>query len=444
MTFGKGQTQPNRKRAAAKAPFKNKIARKQAHDQGQQELEAGVDAMIEKVNYVGDALLERADLRDNASKESDEDDDYDKAFIMGGDRRLTMEERESFGLNNISHEELWVAIKVTYVREFDSPPVDDWGPLVTILRTRLGVSRRVIEWVFQGCHDGVANPEKMQKGGGHKHKLAEDNEGLIAGAAALNESISPTMATEICNAVNETTYPNKDLKICRNTFMATLKAYTDFESVAILRWKTGSKDPESDWAKAWVTIATQMDAQIKLGKQIDDSETTLQQAFKDVKKNHVPPPMFSDAIVYCDENHCIASIGGAGHEGSFSRRQYHIAVDPKTGKLLRLANGGVVPKWRFRVMAKYTKEARGCYGMCCPVVDGKEWGQFIETFDYTETKLVLMKVYKMLMQQEMTYHRKMMSQGWKNFNGDNPYEECYGEANWEAHLKNSPAMRKYK
>ena len=138
--------------------------------------------------------------------------------------------------------------------------------------------------------------------------------------------------------------------------------------------------------------------------------------------------MFSDAIVYCDENHCIASIGGAGHEGSFSRRQYRIAVDQKTGKFLRLANGGVVPKRRFRVVAKYTKEARGCYGVCCPVIDGKEQGQFIETFDYTETKLVSIKAYKKLMQQEMAYRCKMTSQGWKNFNGDNPYEEHYRES----------------
>jgi hypothetical protein len=48
------------------------------------------------------------------------------------------------------------------------------------------------------------------------------------------------------------------------------------------------------------------------------------------------------------------------------------------------------------------------------------------------------------MQQEMAYRRKMTSQGWKNFNGDNPYEERYGEENWEAQLKNAPAMRKYR
>ena len=89
--------------------------------------------------------------------------------------------------------------------------------------------------MFQCCHDGDRNAIKKQKGGGCKHKLPEDNEGLIAGAAALNGSASPSMATEICNAVNKATYPDQDLKICCNTFMQTLIAYTDFEDVAILR-----------------------------------------------------------------------------------------------------------------------------------------------------------------------------------------------------------------
>jgi hypothetical protein len=116
-------------------------------------------------------------------------------------------------------------------------------------------------------------------------------------------------------------------------------------------------------------------------------------------------------------------------------------VDPRTGKLLWLANGGVVPKHKFRVIAKsYTKEARGCYGVCCLVINGETKGRFIETFDYTEKKLVLLKKYKAHMQREMTYHQKMKSQGWKNYNGTNPYLERYGDKMWETHLKNSPKM----
>jgi hypothetical protein len=97
-----------------------------------------------------------------------------------------------------------------------------------------------------------------------------------------------------------------------------------------------------------------------------------------------------------------------------------ISVHPKTGKLLTLALGGVIPKRKFRVMAKYTTEACGCSGVCCRVIDGTEHGQFIETFDYTEKKLVSIKAYTILMQQEMTYCRNMKSQGWKDYDAANP------------------------
>jgi hypothetical protein len=33
---------------------------------------------------------------------------------------------------------------------------------------------------------------------------------------------------------------------------------------------------------------------------------------------------------------------------------------------------------------------------------------------------------------------------WKNYNGNNPYKDCYGNANWEAKLKKAPDLKKYK
>jgi hypothetical protein len=207
----------------------------------------------------------------------------------------------------------------------------------------MGVSRNSIKKVCKGCRDGRANPEKKQKGGGHNPKLAEDNAGLVAGVAALNGSTSPKMTTEICNAANP-----PELRVCQNTFMNnTIKLYTDCELMAILRRKTGSKDPKSDWAKARVTIATQMLAQIKLGRDIDANNSLLEPTFEDVEKKSTPPPIFLDGVIFCNENHSVASLGGAGHEGSFGRRQHHIVVDPKTGRLLRLASGGVIPKRKF-------------------------------------------------------------------------------------------------
>ena len=128
---------------------------------------------------------------------------------------------------------------------------------------------------------------------------------------------------------------------------------------------------------------------------------------------------------------------------NYDKDDDHVAVDLDTGELKRLAAGGAMPKRKFRVMAKYSTEARGCYGVCCPVIDGIEKAQFIETFDYTEKKLISLKAYKILMQKEMTYHRKIKSLGWKNYNSANPYLAQYGN-DWEAHLKESPALRKYK
>jgi hypothetical protein len=46
-------------------------------------------------------------------------------------------------------------------------------------------------------------------------------------------------------------------------------------------------------------------------------------------------------------------------------------------------------------------------------------------------------------QLEMTYRRGMKSGAWKNFNGENPYEERYGD-NWEEELKKAPSMKKYR
>jgi hypothetical protein len=59
------------------------------------------------------------------------------------------------------------------------------------------------------------------------------------------------------------------------------------------------------------------------------------------------------------------------------------------GALKKKAEGGVMPQGRYMIVAKYTKEARGCYGVCCPVVGDTEKPQFMETWDYTEKSLLV-------------------------------------------------------
>jgi len=248
------------------------------------------------------------------------------------EQKLTMEEKETMGFLVVTQEELRIAVKVCYVIEFNEPDESDWPKLISQLSTRFGMHYNTVKQLFTSCHDGQTSPEKQMKGAGRKHKLDRNNAGLIAGAAALNGSTSPNMATEICNAVNELNFPDKlktDYSVCRNTFMATLKAYTDFECRAVLRRKTGKKDPGCDWAVARKTIAQQMLEQKKMGEQLDSNAISYVQAFR----SNAPPPIFPNAILFLDENHSVASLGGVGHEGSFASRQYFVSVDRMTGAL---------------------------------------------------------------------------------------------------------------
>jgi hypothetical protein len=70
----------------------------------------------------------------------------------------------------------------------------------------------------------------------------------------------------------------------------------------------------------------------------------LHEAFQNVKTSDAPPSLFQDAILYLDENHTVASLGGAGQDGSFSRKQYFVSVDKDTGWLKKKSDGGVMPQ----------------------------------------------------------------------------------------------------
>ena len=80
-----------------------------------------VDELLELLAESND---DESESSDNESESSDEDDDGndgndddsddqdDQDFIVGGKRRLTMEERKSLGMNIVTDEERRVAVKV--------------------------------------------------------------------------------------------------------------------------------------------------------------------------------------------------------------------------------------------------------------------------------------------------------------------------------------------
>jgi hypothetical protein len=165
--------------------------------------------------------------------------------------------------------------------------------------------------------------------------------------------------------------------------------------------KNRKKDKESDWAKARVVIATQLQDQVLNAELVNQGAIMLEEAMG----REYPRPVWRDAVYFFfDENHSQAMIGGNGHGGSSFSIQYQISLDPDTGELLPIEDGGVMPRRKERVEPKYTKEACGCYGVACPFVNGENnKGQFMETWDYTETNLRSHKRYQREAANEMKY-----------------------------------------
>jgi hypothetical protein len=65
--------------------------------------------------------------------------------------------------------------------------------------------------------------------------------------------------------------------------------------------------------------------QIEIGKTLDKTEiTNLEASFQNLDS---PPPIFPDAVLYLNKNCTVASLGGVGHDGSFSPKQYFVYVD---------------------------------------------------------------------------------------------------------------------
>ena len=211
---------------------------------------------------------------------------------------------------------------VAFVQRYNKPDESEWGPITQILANEVAVDVRTVKGIFQHAKSGNKEPWKQANGKGRHRKLEVDNKGLLAGALALNTGVSPEMATAICNETNE-----YNPKICRNTFLQTLADYTDVESRATPRRKTGSKDDTSEWAVALFVFAKQLLEKYRLGNEVDKG--TIKR--EDCKF----PPIHNDAQLSANENHVQQTIGGNGHTSSFSSRQYFVSMDPSDGRLKR-------------------------------------------------------------------------------------------------------------
>jgi hypothetical protein len=201
--------------------------------------------------------------------------------------------------------------------------------------------------------------------------------------------------------------------------MRSIRAYTDVKHQGILKRKTGRKDKDSEWAKARVARAKMNKRQFELGDQVDRGDIKLEDC--------EIPPLFADAILSSDQSHMKAiPVGGSGHAGSQSVKQYRIAMNPTTGRLAPLESGGQMPERRQQLHTKFDSHAQGCYTVACPIIDGKKQGRFLPTYNYTGRNMQSAKCYDISVKNELKRLQGSKNQ-WKDFNSENPYLERYGE-----------------
>ena len=157
------------------------------------------------------------------------------------------------------------------------------------------------------------------------------------------------------------------------------------------------------------------------------------------------PPLWIDGILQVDQSHNKCVIGGSGHSGSSGSVQYRIAVDPVTKRLKPLGKGGRYPERKRRLQPKYSSEAKGCYAVACPVIDGETKGQMMRPWNYTNKWLLSAKKSDQKMKEIMTKYRSWRgtdAKEWKKYKEhENPFQARYGDE-WESNLKATASWNK--
>jgi hypothetical protein len=136
-----------------------------------------------------------------------------------------LSEREGMGLLKLDQETIRAYVIVAFATRFQEPAEEDWKSIIAILISEgVPMDARTIRQIFKNCQAGNTSA-KQKSGAGRKRILQPENEGLAAAAVALNNGISPALATDICNQHNERTQGEDYEPVCRNTLMGAIDEY---------------------------------------------------------------------------------------------------------------------------------------------------------------------------------------------------------------------------
>ena len=342
-------------------------------------------------------------------------------------KQVKMTQREDAGLIPVSLEQIRSYIAGSFIFRYKEPETTDWSEHAKELSIEIGVDTRTIYSVFHMLKEtrDFTEATTMADRSGRPTKLKSDNPGLVAAACALNMGVSPNQAVHVCNSVNRNKFEKNEngreeeepVTISKWTLLRTLRKFTKVFHQRVLRRKTGSRDVESNWAKARLQRCLMTKEMFKMGEALDKGEITWQK----IRQVDLLP-LYLDGIVFVDQSHVRAvPAGGTGQDASMARHQYRIAVNPKDG---RLDPHGVLPERRTQIKPKYNSHSQGCYAICMPA--GKP--MFLETYNYTGKKMGSVKTGEAAWKVEVV-RVKGLRREWRQHNDTaNPYLSRYGSA----------------
>lgn len=161
--------------------------------------------------------------------------------------------------------------------------------------------------------------------------------------------------------------------------MRALREYTVVKRQKVLRRKTGSRNSESDWAKARLACVEMTEQMLQFGIDIDTGKMSM----ADCPRLDILP-LWIDGTVFIDQSHMRAvPVGGVGHAGSTSSHQWRVAINAETGLL---DENGVLPERLSQIKPKYDSYSQGAYAVC--LVPSTRRGEdntpvWLETYNYT-------------------------------------------------------------
>ena len=266
----------------------------------------------------------------------------------------------------LGEKELRQAIAVAYYRQYPGALRTQWPTIIAALAKQFRTRTRTVKCVLTKLEKKVS-PEERRPGAGRKSRITPGTDkadrlvgGLLSGFGARHTA----------NFVNQVGVSPGKKPLHRTTVLRVAKSKFGLVVGKRLTTKTGSRDPNSSWAKSRFAICLQFRADIT-------NRTAL-----------------LEQTLFCDEHTEFCVFGKNAHAGQSNRHEWRAHRD-EDGNICLPEDGGVLDDPVPQPKAKNPARADGLFGVCAtiPVGGRRREGRRMKPYRY-RGKVVGMATYE--------------------------------------------------